>query len=475
MLAISCTANKDGLTKAEPLTFNVTIESPETTGTKTYADKDLIVLWNEGDQLAAFLKNQTLRSATFQGQDGDRSGEIKVTASFNQEKFDYNYAVYPYDKSYSLSSTGDALTLTIPATQSYAEDSFGQGANLMAAASADRDFKFKNVCGYLALKLYGEGVSVQSIVLEAKAIEPICGEGTVTFNDGIPSIAMTKNASNRVTLTCGTPIALSASADDYKEFWFAIAPGTLTQGFTVEITDTDGNVMKKSLDSQLEISRNTLSRMAPLKVETAAPDYDMVDLGLSVYWASSNVGSYISTGMGDYFAWGETAPKEEYTWATYAWGTSSSELTKYNATDKQVTLLAEDDAATQVMGEGWKTPTIAQWNELIENCKQENRTVNGVDGCLFTSKINGKSIYLPNARCYSGTSLISGNENNCGMYWTNSTKTYQGWPRAAFLSSYCNSGTIMITVHGDPDNEVPYNFGQERRLGLTVRAVKDKS
>ena len=215
--------------------------------------------------------------------------------------------------------------------------------------------------------------------------------------------------------------------------------------------------MRKSTSRNIAIERNTISRMAPFKVETASPGYIAVDLGLSVYWAASNVGTLSSTEPGDYFAWGEVEPKEDYSWATYKWGTSDN-LTKYNSTDKQVTLSPDDDAATANMGKGWRTPTIAEYNELIEKCEWEYKTVNGMDGNIVTGS-NGNSIFLPYARCYSGTAISQGQENNVGMYWTNSINTSQGWQRGAFLSKGRYSANII---------------GQARYLGMTVRAVKDK-
>ena len=81
--------------------------------------------------------------------------------------------------------------------------------------------------------------------------------------------------------------------------------------------------------------------------ETKTSVADAVDLGLSVKWATHNVGTTAPEGYGDYFAWGETTPKNDYSWATYKWsnGGSSSSFSKYNSSDQIVILQTEDDAA----------------------------------------------------------------------------------------------------------------------------------
>lgn len=83
-------------------------------------------------------------------------------------------------------------------------------------------------------------------------------------------------------------------------------------------------------------------------VPTPEPEY--VDLGLSVKWATFNIGATSPEEYGDYFAWGETEPKDKYSWATYKWGTSSN-LIKYNTTDGKTILEPADDAATVNWGD----------------------------------------------------------------------------------------------------------------------------
>ncbi len=153
---------------------------------------------------------------------------------------------------------------------------------------------------------------------------------------------------------------------------------------------------------------DSLGNQGTLTVSGTFNGHNYVDLGLpsSILWATCNVGANSPEGYGDYFAWGETEPKETYNWDTYRYcNGSSTTLTKYcfNAesgndgfTDALTTLEATDDAATANWGVGWRMPTNEEMSELLSNCTHVWTTHNGVKGCLFTGP-NGNSIFLPAA------------------------------------------------------------------------------
>ncbi len=155
--------------------------------------------------------------------------------------------------------------------------------------------------------------------------------------------------------------------------------------------------------------------------------YEAVDLGLpsGLKWANMNVGATTPEGYGDYFAWGETEPKLEYHWSTYKLCNGSyNTLTKYctnssyGVVDNKTTLELEDDAAYVNLGGTWRIPTMAEWDELRNNCTWTWITQNGVKGYLVTSEKNSNSIFLPAAgfRYYS---VLSGAGSN-GHYWSSS-------------------------------------------------------
>ena len=142
-----------------------------------------------------------------------------------------------------------------------------------------------------------------------------------------------------------------------------------------------------------------------------AQGHDYVDLGLpsGTLWATTNVGATSPEEYGDYFAWGETAPKSVYDWSTYKWCRSNGDygqLTKYctdsfygynGFVDNKTELDPADDAATANWGSGWRMPSLTQIQELYENCTSEWTTINGVNGRLFKSKKNGVSLFFPAA------------------------------------------------------------------------------
>ena len=165
-------------------------------------------------------------------------------------------------------------------------------------------------------------------------------------------------------------------------------------------------------------------------------DYEYVDLGLSVKWATCNVGANSPEEYGDYFAWGELEPKETYNWSSaYKWCKGSLKtLTKYNtnssygSVDNKTVLGATDDAAHANWGGSWRMPTDAEMTELREQCTWTWTTENGVNGYKVTSKTNGNSIFLPAAGYrWDGSLSYAGSS---GSYWSSSLNTdspYRAW------------------------------------------------
>ena len=191
--------------------------------------------------------------------------------------------------------------------------------------------------------------------------------------------------------------------------------------------------------------------------------HDYVDLGLpsGLKWATCNVGATAPEGYGDYFAWGETAPKDNYDWSTYKYGPidaiikycTQSSLGYNGFTDNKTTLDLSDDAARTNWGGKWRMPTTAEQDELINNCTWTWTTKNGVNGYKVTSKTNGNSIFLPAAGYRSGSSVYR--VGSYGYYWSSSL--YESNPcHAYYLGIY--SGDVDWSYDG-------------RYYGHTVRAV----
>ncbi len=175
-------------------------------------------------------------------------------------------------------------------------------------------------------------------------------------------------------------------------------------------------------------------------------NHEYVDLGLSVKWATCNVGATKPEEYGDYFAWGETEPKSTYNWSTYKYcNGSQSSLTKYctnssyGTVDNKTTLEAADDAARANWGGSWRMPTDAELTELREQCTWTWTTQNGVYGYKVTSKKSGytnKSIFLPAAGYGNDSSLYS--VGSASFYWSSALT---GNPSHAFVLSF-NSDNV---------------------------------
>ena len=191
-------------------------------------------------------------------------------------------------------------------------------------------------------------------------------------------------------------------------------------------------------------------------------DVQAVDLGLSVKWASCNIGAISPEEYGAHFAWGETQPKSDYGWSTYKYYQSygpNSWLTKYitdsstSMVDNKTVLDPQDDAAHVNWGGSWRMPTDEEWTELRDNCTWTWTSKNGVNGSLVTSKTNDKSIFLPAAGYYDGTPLSPTGYN--GHYWSSSLYT---------------DGQRYAWSVGIYSNRVNRNHGY-RCVGYSVRPV----
>ena len=192
-------------------------------------------------------------------------------------------------------------------------------------------------------------------------------------------------------------------------------------------------------------------------------NHEYVDLGLSVKWATCNVGATKPEEYGDYFAWGETQPKSTYDWSTYKWCRGSYDTqtkyctnSSYGTVDNKTTLELSDDAARANWGGSWRMPTDAELTELREQCTWTWTTQNGVYGYKVTSKKSGytnKSIFLP-AAGYRNDSSIDGAGSN-GYYWSGSLDT--GYPVGAWSVYFGSDGVSR--------------YGSYRGSGFSVRPV----
>ena len=175
--------------------------------------------------------------------------------------------------------------------------------------------------------------------------------------------------------------------------------------------------------------------------------HDYVDLGLSVKWATCNVGANNPKEVGDYFAWGEVVPKARYNWDTYKFFDRNMEfLTKYctrddyGPIDDKSCLDSKDDAANLSWGGKWRMPTSSEIEELIGKCTWEGTSLDGIEGSKVTGP-NGNSIFLP----FSG-SIDNGDDlgyKEFGWYWSSSLKEDE--PFAAWIVVFADVKKGLLT------------------------------
>ncbi len=198
----------------------------------------------------------------------------------------------------------------------------------------------------------------------------------------------------------------------------------------------------------------------------APANAEAVDLGLpsGTKWANLNIGATKPEDYGVYFAWAETRghagdTKRKFDLVSYKWfDVEKGVYTRYCAdasfgqVDNIKFLPFEDDAARANWGEPWQLPTFDDILELVDNTTHEWTTLNGVEGCKLTSKINGNSVFFPATGCLGGNGISTG---EYGYYWS--------------LSLYPSDAGCARGFFFTP--ELARTSGSMRHIGRTVRPV----
>ena len=188
---------------------------------------------------------------------------------------------------------------------------------------------------------------------------------------------------------------------------------------------------------------------------------EMIDLGLSVKWASHNVGASSPEGFGGYYAWGETEEKSDYDWETYKYAVDSDGNGMFYE-DEFIDIGSnisgtQYDVAHVKWGGSWRMPTLDEIRELGENCSWKWTTYNGVKGQLVTGP-NGNSIFLPASGYRYGTSVDDVGDD--GRYWSATQNEGSNITAAYYLNYYYSYGYY-------------WGYCWNRSGGCTVRPVSD--
>ena len=272
---------------------------------------------------------------------------------------------------------------------------------------------------------------------------------------------------DRSSLDLGVGVGKDLKATVYPDNAADPSVSWFSSDEAVATVSPEGRVTGVAVGSAvITVTTNDGGKTATCNVTVSAiPVADPIDLGLSVKWASFNVGATEPEGYGDYFAWGETSPKQVYYWNTYKWSTGSSwEMTKYCTNDTygridgKTELELADDAAYVNWGSGWRMPSEDQLQELIDNCTTSYATLNGVKGSVFYSKHNDAWLFFPAA----------GWHHRDDIYYLG----YEGFYRSRTLAKYVSNSAQYMNTNKSTATISNIN---ERYGGMSVRAVISSS
>ena len=436
---LGCQKNEISETRTSGVELHATIE--DDASAKTVMDENNNIRWSEEDQVVAFMKTSLgLRYQIKKEYIGKTSGYFSQVSSGSSSdigagtEWDHNVVYYPYSDAVEAEKSGDdyALNVVLPSEQTYAAESFGNGAMAMVAVSESNNITFRNVLGGMKLQLKGIQ-KVATITLLGRNNEKLSGSAVVTAYAGDetkPSIAMSDGSSTSVTLNCGSGVQLNESKA--TEFIIALPPVLFSKGFTVTVTDDAGNEQTIETDKENAVLRSSLIIMPEVKL---AQPGDYVDeygvnhgqgtkIGETV-WAPVNCG-YHATDFkyGKLYQWGRkygqgyegklydingkaagdysdaTVPTIEEGGVSVIIGqhknkenvffTSTSEFyydwlcaqdsKLWNSGSESAPMKTEYDPCP----EGWRVPTYAELDELNNNYSSWTTDDNGRSGRWFS-------------------------------------------------------------------------------------------
>lgn len=446
IIAASCTQEIN----TEPIHANVrrySLTIDQTTKTElSGTSSKRHVNWTDGDAIEYYTESGQSSAVIAAVSIDGSNAYVEIPRGRTDE---FINAVYGATQLKSTSSTENTMYVSSPVKDNQHYTSFAQ-AHLCAAFSDDLEhpnLKFHNAASVLG---FTSTSAIKKIIFYGNNNEVITGGSNgdlkISYSGGVLTTAVSSNG--------GTSVTVQTNGAD-SDFYIAILPVRFPGGFTVDCYDEslDLVVSQKMSAPVNAITDNGTPKVINLgKVQDwmANPQPVAVDLGLSVKWASYNVGAAQPEEYGDYFAWGETSPKSEYKWANYSYGTGKngpfSEYVldaNYGTVDHKTILDLEDDAAHASWGGDWRMPSQEEFEELRDNCTWTWTQKNGVNGYRVTSKKSGytdNSFFLPANGMYSGSS--ASDVGTIGNYWSASSSEENTYHAISpyFSSSYVKSG-----------------------------------
>ncbi len=468
-------------------------ESPSTRTAYTVDGSGFHFQWVEGDALGIYPVGGD--QVKFPISNGDGSASASFDGGAWKLRSEYQYAAYyPFSaNNYTVSESALPASFT-----GQTQNGNGSTAHLgvydylaCAATAPDAnggvDLTMKHLGAFLRLQLtMPKADTFSSVVLESDGAEFVTA-GTFDLTAATPAITPTTTSS---TYTINLTNVATTEKNQVVTVYVIVAPTNISannikvtvhgSGQTTYVQTVPGknfaarsayNIAIDNFPSGTNASGEDVSwEDAP--VSNMENGHEYVDLGLSVKWATMNIGATTPEGYGDYFAWGDIEPnyteghsqddyyniwksgKTGYDISSYKWYDSTNhKYTKYTdgvgyGYDRKKVLDLVDDVACVSWAGSWRMPTIDECDELY-SCNITSTIQNGVNGYIVTGP-NGNSIFLPAAGCRNGRELKSVGDK-C-YYWSSSMTSNQS--NAFYWKEYTD-----------------YQSAESRYYGLSVRAV----
>ena len=409
------------------------------------------------------------------------------------------YAYYPYNSSVaSVTEYPFSVQLDQSSEENYWASDFlwGKVARVTPTPSAV-SIRTKHSMSRIVVSIKPNGFAANDWDTATKSIK-ICGTKTQSTIDLSTGVATAIGDAGVIT-----PLFIEQT-NSTNTYMAMVVPQTIDDSSNFIVVTVDGKdyVYRKDYQFRANTQHNfsiTVNKAAG-SVDIAITEWDIdgyvnegdaleenvevnqvaeaVDLGLSVKWATWNVGASAPEDFGNYYAWGETESKSYYWWDTYKYRTSTSGITKYCTSkndgafvDGKFRLEPEDDVANVKWGDNWRMPTLEECEELVENCTWEWTEINGIGGYTITGT-NGNSIFLPATGfreyadfCPVGQALPDG---LYGFYWSKSLKPNYNSTIASGISfdqtriessgwNRRSNGHTIRPVYGPETEEIPNN------------------
>ena len=248
------------------------------------------------------------------------NSKISVFRSIVHERFGYNaetqnfkkedsvdpkdayaniYAVYPYKSTTRVATNGE-IKFELSDEQTYVDGQFNFAENPMVAVTADAnatEFEFKNLCGYVEVKLYGTA-AISSIAINGANGEDLAGTITAKMEvGGEPTFTVVGNKRQAVSVTSSEPVIIGATEEEATSFYLMVPPTTFEGGYTIAVTDSYGNVRKKNFrvdeeNPAVSVARGQVVNVATYELAEKLPLKTILDVQFNLDGTATDAGIY---------------------------------------------------------------------------------------------------------------------------------------------------------------------------------------